>query len=492
MIEKARIFLANNKAYLWIILLVIFNIYLSLNFFSKESLRLDESQSIWQSNRSIYGIFETLARDVHVPLYPVMLHFWRKAFGEMIEIERNLSLLFYLLSIPAAYAVSKFLTKSKQIGLYVATLFSISPFLNWYGNELRMYSLLVLIVLSSHYLFLKVYLAKKANWQIWLGYIVISLVGIYTHYFYFFIILCQYIFFLLYRRNFAKNSIYGFLAHALFVFVTFLPWVIFVKKIDSASSSAPLLFRPTSIDIINIYSQHFFGFQSDNLNSLLISLWPLLTIFCLYLLKKQTVIDPKYVYLFITTFLPTILAIIISLTLRPVLLSRYLIITLPSLFILVSILLFAKRTFASSVAQVVFLIVVFTGLVKEISNPNIAVKENYREAIAYINKEAKTTDIVTLSAPFTVYPFDYYYNSSTTIESIPMWNRQTGIPPYNEELMKNQIADYKTKYKKLYILLSYDQGYEKSIKDYLDTNFLQLEKKNYSPKLNLFVYELNN
>jgi hypothetical protein len=50
-------------------------------FFFNQSLRLDESQSLWQSGRSAADILTIVAQDVHVPLYHELLHFWRICCG---------------------------------------------------------------------------------------------------------------------------------------------------------------------------------------------------------------------------------------------------------------------------------------------------------------------------------------------------------------------------------------------------------------------------
>ena len=70
----------------------------SRNVLLGQSLRLDESQSIWQSSHSISGLLHTVALDVHVPLYHLLLHFWLFYFGDSVQAVRLLSLLLFLAS----------------------------------------------------------------------------------------------------------------------------------------------------------------------------------------------------------------------------------------------------------------------------------------------------------------------------------------------------------------------------------------------------------
>ncbi len=55
------------------------------------SLRLDEAQSLFQTNRNLNGLLKVVGQDVHVPLYHILLHAWQKLFGADIIIARLLS-----------------------------------------------------------------------------------------------------------------------------------------------------------------------------------------------------------------------------------------------------------------------------------------------------------------------------------------------------------------------------------------------------------------
>src|SRR5581483_4334119 len=123
-----------------LVAMMLIPIALSIFFFAGQSLRLDEAQSLWQTSRGFLDILTIVAGDVHVPLYHELLHLWRLYFGNTITAARDMSLLFYLLNIPALYFLGK-LAYNRATGLFAAFLLSISPFMNWYGNEIRMYTL---------------------------------------------------------------------------------------------------------------------------------------------------------------------------------------------------------------------------------------------------------------------------------------------------------------------------------------------------------------
>jgi uncharacterized membrane protein len=73
------------------------------------------------------------------------LHFWRLFVGDTVSVARMMSLAFYLLSIPLLYVLGK-QAYSRQVGLFAALLLALSPFMNWYGSEIRMYTLFTLLV----------------------------------------------------------------------------------------------------------------------------------------------------------------------------------------------------------------------------------------------------------------------------------------------------------------------------------------------------------
>ena len=490
MLSYLKNLITTKFEFVWIPVLMYFGTFISFNFLGKESLRLDESQSIWQVNRSFYDIFPVVASDVHLPIYNMILHWWRSIVGTDILNQRHISLIFFLVGIVVLFFLTKLVTSNKNIALFTATLFSVSPYMNWYANELRMYSLLVLITMISHYFFLRIYFKLRFPSISWVLYFLISLLGIYTHYFFSLILFSQLIFYFLFRFQFPKNTFRNIVIIASALILAFIPWVLLVLRMKSAGNQTPLLVKPSTVDFFNIYSQQVFGFQVDYINSVILSFWPILGLLSLLLLKKNNALQPKYVYLGLVTFIPIILSFIVSYSVRPIFLSRYLSICLPSLFIIVGSVLFSYNTFLSRFLRLLLLGLMVLGLFLQIVSAATPVKENYRGAISYIINSTQKNDIVAISAPFTVFTFDYYYNGSNELVTIPFWDRKTTIPRFDRTVMESQINSLALNHNKVYLLLSYDQGYEKEIKQFCDDNFFRSEAITFSPKLNLYVYDL--
>src|SRR3954469_3864383 len=109
--------------------LIAFIVAMAFLVFSHQSLRLDESQSLWQTSHTPSKILNIIAQDVHVPLYHFLLHFWQLFLGNSVIAGRALSLIFFLASIPAMYALGRRALGKKSSALFATTLFAISPFM---------------------------------------------------------------------------------------------------------------------------------------------------------------------------------------------------------------------------------------------------------------------------------------------------------------------------------------------------------------------------
>lgn len=465
----------------------------SLFIFNGQSLRLDEAQSLWQTSHSVPTMLSLIASDVHVPLYLLLLRGWEVFFGNEIEVARLLSLLFFLLSIPALALLGSYIY-DERVGFYAALLLTLSPFMNWYGNELRMYSLFTLLTILNQYFFLRIvhnHMARKKA-TIWAGYIATGILGMYTHYFFNFLFVGQALFVLLHRDLFSRETVINFLKSAGIAALAFTPWIILVLTANNGGSPAPHLPPPNSINLFNTFSQFLFGFQEDHINTLIVSLWPLSILLVFLTLQKNKEVSTETIYLVISILVPIALAFIVSISFRPLFLSRYLILSLPGVYLILSWIFSVYPPPLNKVAKVVLACAMIVMLGFESFSASTPVKEDYRAASQYLMQNAKSSDAIVITAPFTVYPIEYYYRGPASIETAPEWDRFTvgPIPDYNEEELQKQIDRLRDRYQRMWVLFSYDQGYEDEMKLYLDQN---LERKGhwiFSPNLELREYQL--
>lgn len=506
-----------------LLLCMAFSGILSHYILLRQSLRLDESQSLWQSSHSPERFLNIVAQDVHVPLYGLMLHFWQVVFGTGVSSARLLSLIFFLATIPLVYALGK-KAYNRSVGLFAAVLLSVSPFMNWYANEIRMYSLLTFLTVASHYLFLTIYRPAVAEtgpasartsaetgpaqaggadeetgvpWYqhptvVWTLYAATALVGIYVHYFFALVLATQALFYLMQRKQFPAGSLRRFAVVGVLVAAAITPWLWYVFQLGLAGNTRPVITEPSTINLFNTFSQFMFGFQNDHLNSLILSLWPLSVLLVFVAVAKNKRLSSESLYFLLGAFFPILLAFTVSITFLPLFLTRYLIFSIPALYLLLGWFLSSYSPRTSLVLKTALVAAMLVTLTIQTYNANAPVKENYQEAAEYLSSSTKPADIIALSAPFTVYPIEYYYKGSSAITTLPKWNRYVRgpIPSFNPETLPEEVEQLKAGHDRLFLLLSYDQGYQEDIRLYFEKNYQRLESKEFSPGLSLWVYQL--
>ena len=480
----------SNAITVALVILMSIPVALSFFFFQEQSIRLDEAQSLWQASRSIPEILSVIASDVHVPLYHVLLHMWLQFFGNSIETARLLSLIFYVASIPALYALGA-LAYGRRIGLFATLLYSLSPFMNWYGNEARMYTLFTLCIIANQYFFIRIFKSTTTSSTLWFGYCLSAILGVFSHYFFFLNLASQFVFLLWRIDIFPKGSFVRFAGSNLLVAAAFVPWVWYVVHLGQAGLSQPLLVVPTSVDLFNTFSQFIFGFQVDSLNALLLSLWPLAVVLGFLALRKGArSVETEF---FVTTVLISFgIVLLTSFILKPIFVSRYLIFTLPALYLLLANVCAGYPPLLKYVVSLSVVAGMFATLTIEITNPLAPVKENYAEAVSFLNTHATVQDAIVLSAPFTIYPVEYYYRGPSRISTLPEWNQYAHgpIPAFSVDTLPTQVSHVSANAQNVYLLLSYDQGYEKTVQDYFEAHYHRLYTQTFSKDLTLYVYRV--
>lgn len=474
---------------LYIVIFSIISIIISIPLIYFNSIRLDEAQSIWQVSHSIPEILDIVGRDVHVPLYHIILHFWQAIFDNTIISARYLSLLISIISIPFVYILASKLY-TKKIGLMTTILFILSPFISWYANEARMYSLLLLLAVLNTIFFINI--LKQGGRGNWIGFVVTAILGVYTHYFYWLFLLSSALFYLSNYNKFPKSLLPKFLITVIVVVLSIIPWIYYVIQLGSAANTKPILKTPSSIDLFNIFSQYVFGFQPDLINSIILSSWPIIVIIIFTSLQRKLKYSIFTTFVILQVLIPIGAAFMLS-YLRPIFLSRYLIVS--ALFLYLYIVYIINTYFKKQAIILYTIIIILVGIASllQITSPYTPVKENFEDIALYLRVKATSRDVIVLSAPFIIYPFEYYYQGISSVETFPIWDRSkvASIPPFDSTKITEQVNKIKDGHQYMYVILSYDQGYEKEFKTYLDNNFEKVEEREFSPDLTLYQYKIN-
>lgn len=147
----------------------------------------------------------------------------------------------------------------------------------------------------------------------------------------------------------------------------------------------------------------------------------------------------------------------------------------------------------SLILYTILILGIGSSLLLQITSPYTPTKENFENMSIYLKAKATARDVIVLSAPFIIYPFEYYYQGIASVETFPIWDRSkvSSIPPFDNSKIEEQVNKIKDGHQYMYIILSYDQGYEKEFKIYLDNNFEKLSEREFSSDLTLYQYKIN-
>jgi mannosyltransferase len=139
---------------------------------------MDEAITTGIASHSLSQIPGLLRHDGSPPLYYVLLHFWIKGFGASETATHAMSLLFGLLTIPAAFWAGYSLF-GRRAALFAATLFAFSPFLTEYAGETRMYELMGLLGILATTAYIHAFVFRRRKYLIMFA--ICQALMLYTH-----------------------------------------------------------------------------------------------------------------------------------------------------------------------------------------------------------------------------------------------------------------------------------------------------------------------
>ncbi len=146
------------------------NIFTRTNILT-QSLWRDEAFSVLLSERSLLEIIKITAQDFSPPFYYLVLSGWMSLFGNSEVALRSLSLLFFVGTVFFVYLAGRRLFK-ENVARGAALFTLLNPFLFYYAFEARMYTLFALLVAGSFYFLIS---------ERWLVFLFFAFLGLYTH-----------------------------------------------------------------------------------------------------------------------------------------------------------------------------------------------------------------------------------------------------------------------------------------------------------------------
>ena len=417
---------------------------------------MDEAITVQQAGRQLPDIIKDMALGVHPPLYHVLVHFWMAAFGQTEVAVRSFSVLVGVAAIPVAYWAGSRIF-DRRTGLIASMLVALSPFQIWYSQEARMYELLFLAgLLSTAFLVLSL---RDGRPRYWIGYFFWTAVGLFTHYFFVFLLASQIAFYVfgelvprerdLRRDGSAKASIrrpFGLFADveslgpwlgSMIVLGTLLAaWLVNSVFANVASSDNALLGAATGSalgygqepahfalrfnDLAGVIVQMTAGVHSAAVMSALAASWPLL-IYLTFLLLQFVGPVTRWAGLLLCGVAAIAVMMLIGQWQGQILASRYFMAVAGPAYLLVARVLAGLKPRAARPLLAVLAIVAVLAWADQSYDPSNAMRYDNREALGIVAHSWRTSDTV-LYVPFYLDPITGYYLP----QSIPSY----GFPQY--------------------------------------------------------------
>jgi len=175
-----------NSILLYQIFAIIVFLVLSISLTIKTDIDIDECYTL---NTISGGVSRTLTQSIHfegqLPFYFLVANLFSQISDSLFFL-RFLSTLFVLINFIFIYKIFLFYFTKIQ-SFFIASYFLLHPYSLYIGSLARSYALLSSTILVSFFLLIKIYqYKKKIPTNLMIGFILVNLAGLHTHYYYLF------------------------------------------------------------------------------------------------------------------------------------------------------------------------------------------------------------------------------------------------------------------------------------------------------------------
>lgn len=399
---------------------IIYMVFCCINLNS--AVWFDESYSAYLVRGDFSQIWGLTAADVHPPFYYFLLKIWSSIFGATDISMRFMSVFFGALAI-----ISLFFLFKRWFGLKTASIatpfLALSPMLIRYGQEMRMYTLVFLIViLATIVLDLAIKTQKKRYYAL---YAVLVALGMWTHYF----TALAWITHVLYITIICRENLFQkkWLLTYLGAVVLFIPWLpSFVSQVTEVQKGfwiPPI----TIITPLEYLSQTLFFMTPETANGWLVILFlAVVTLSALLLAKSYQSLSDKsrkqsFRFLLALVFVPPAILIILSLPpLSPMFVDRYILYSAALIWPLIGLTFVAfKKHPILHIALLVSIII--SSVVGIINVENRAPEGHAKYIISDINAVAASEEPILVNDEWTYYDAIPYSTNEHPIYCLDSW-----------------------------------------------------------------------
>jgi hypothetical protein len=403
-----------------------------------QSLWYDEGTSVALAARAAPDILRSAARDIHPPLYYLLLAGWVRLAGDGVFALRALSAFIGVAAVAGIIAAGTYLWR-RTAGLAAGGSAAVSPYLVWYSQEVRSYILIAALVPLM--VVLAVEFARRPDRTRALAVFALSTCALYTHYF------CglaavaaanaAFLVGVAAGRRAALQSLPGWTLTQLGAAAAFLPWLLYARASLQAWPATSDAISPATVAAESARLLTAGPGPTASVLATVLLVWTLVGVVALRSgrLAGLTPAVPA------AALLAAPAGLVAMGLVRPAWNAKFLVSSAPGLEILVGAGLALPVTFllgrksASAVdassrtrflaAAALFAFAAATVLVPRArilnvlaSDPSYA-RDDYRGIASYVHRAASPDDAVVLDAPTQIEVFGYYDRGRTATYPLP-------------------------------------------------------------------------
>ena len=369
-----------------------------------QSLWRDETDALRFSQVPLTELLGNLTRPGwNGPLYFILLRGWLALVGEGEFAARYSSLICGVLAVPLTWVVGRRIV-SRATGAIGAALVALSPYLIWYAQELKMYTLVLALGLLSTWLYGCA--LNEGRWRWWIGHVIVTSLMIYSHILAILILLPQALWFVVGWRRYRPRW-RGWLADMAALTLPYLPLAVWQVPLLLSDFETGHPFYPLG-DMAHILFLAFSRGVATPWEPIPVSMGVFLL-----LLLGGVVLRAQNGYggvleLVLWLVAPVLAVYFISLGM-PIFTDRYLIYVAPAYALLLARGLVAigqRWRLAQIVVAVLLVIFLAQGWWTQATQ---SIKSDFRGAAHLVGEHYQPGDLIVFQIPYGRYTFEYYY-----------------------------------------------------------------------------------
>lgn len=402
-----------------------------------EGIWRDEAFSYLMAKHSFIEIVGYTVRDFNPPLYYFLLHIWMMLFGSSEIAMRSLSLLFYVLGVFCMYEIFKVILKKTHLEAAIYTSFcALNPLVFYYAFETRMYSMLFFLAMAASFYYLK---------KDWRNYIIVAVIGMYTHYFMGLVLVAQFVHWMLpqINKHLTLKKLWLALKPFVYIGLLFMPWALYFVLHNSAASSqywiVPLMQKEMlmlpGLTYSGIEKDFAAGFRSNPYYQQIVLWFSAFFFACVgagfHFLKKKKLEKTVFTHFVLMTILP-LLVILLIMPIKPLYVPRYMIFVSAamSMCFILAFLEMPKKLAIPLLAVLALFTIQFQAIQFQ-----YRVRETTKNVVAKIKPLAGPNDVIYVQTDLDLMTAQYYFGENRVFlegekyEDIPSYVGKVLIPP---------------------------------------------------------------